>query len=233
MARPILPHRQEPGTRGERRVVHDLDARRPSSNGEQSAGSGRGDDDPRAMPADRHARPSRSETARPRRCRPGRRCPSALICVTATRPSRWPRPSWQRLDCARSSSRGRGSRWRSTPGKAVPVTLVAAPAGYGKTTAVRAWCAARRAAPAWVTLDGGDNDPVRLWSYAATAVERVHEGLGRDALQRLSSRRRLRRERRRRADERDRHLRRRGADRVRRHAGPGTTRSAWRRSTMR
>lgn len=71
-------------------------------------------------------------------------------------------------------------------GQGRAVTLVAAPAGYGKTTAVRAWCAARGAAPAWVTLDVGDNDPVRLWSYAATAVERAHEGLGRDALQRLS-----------------------------------------------
>jgi LuxR family transcriptional regulator, maltose regulon positive regulatory protein len=70
-------------------------------------------------------------------------------------------------------------------GRGVPVTLVAAPAGYGKTTAVRAWCAARRSPPAWVTLDSGDNDPVRLWTYAATAVERAYEGIGRDALQRL------------------------------------------------
>jgi ATP/maltotriose-dependent transcriptional regulator MalT len=71
-------------------------------------------------------------------------------------------------------------------GKGMPVTLVAAPAGYGKTTAVRAWCPARTSSPAWVTLDVGDNDPVRLWSYAATAVDRAHEGLGRGALQRLS-----------------------------------------------
>ena len=71
-------------------------------------------------------------------------------------------------------------------GRGVPVTLVAAPAGYGKTTAVRAWCAARRSPPAWVTLDSGDNDPVRLWTYVATAVERAHEGIGRDALQRLA-----------------------------------------------
>jgi len=70
-------------------------------------------------------------------------------------------------------------------GKNAPLTLVAAPAGYGKTTTVRAWCAARRSPPAWVTLDAGDNDPLRLWSYAATAVERAHEGLGRAALQRV------------------------------------------------
>jgi LuxR family maltose regulon positive regulatory protein len=66
------------------------------------------------------------------------------------------------------------------------LTLVAAPAGYGKTTAVRAWCASRSAPLAWVTLDAGDNDPVRLWSYVATAVDRVRQGLGGRALRRLS-----------------------------------------------
>ena len=70
-------------------------------------------------------------------------------------------------------------------GREASLTLVAAPAGYGKTTAVRAWCASRDAAPAWVTLDAGDNDPVLLWRYVATAVDRVHSGLGRDALRRL------------------------------------------------
>ncbi|MCZ7589839.1 MAG: LuxR C-terminal-related transcriptional regulator [Gaiella sp.] len=65
------------------------------------------------------------------------------------------------------------------------LTLVAAPAGYGKTTAVRVWCAGRDAAVAWVTLDAGDNDPVRLWAYIATAVDRIREGLGRAALHRL------------------------------------------------
>ena len=63
--------------------------------------------------------------------------------------------------------------------------LVAAPAGYGKTTAVRAWCASRDASVAWVTLDAGDNDPVRLWRYVATAVDRVRSGLGRAALRML------------------------------------------------
>ena len=65
------------------------------------------------------------------------------------------------------------------------LTLVAAPAGYGKTTAVRAWCASQDAAVAWVTLDTDDNDPTRLWRYVATAVDRVRSGLGRGALQRL------------------------------------------------
>jgi LuxR family maltose regulon positive regulatory protein len=65
------------------------------------------------------------------------------------------------------------------------LTLVAAPAGYGKTTAVRAWCATLDASVAWVTLDAGDNDPVRLWRYVATAVDRVRAGLGRGALRTL------------------------------------------------
>ncbi len=67
------------------------------------------------------------------------------------------------------------------------VTLVAAPPGFGKSTAVGTWCAARSAACAWVTLDARDNDPVRLWTYIATAVERIHRGLGRTAMGRLSA----------------------------------------------
>ena len=66
------------------------------------------------------------------------------------------------------------------------LTLVVAPAGYGKTTEVRGWCADLDAALAWVSLDAGDNDPVLLWRYAATAIDRVRSGLGRGALRRLS-----------------------------------------------
>ena len=65
------------------------------------------------------------------------------------------------------------------------VTLLAAPTGYGKTTAARSWCARGQAAVAWVTLDAGDDDPVRLWTYVATAVDRIRQGLGRPALTRL------------------------------------------------
>ena len=38
---------------------------------------------------------------------------------------------------------------------------------------------------AWVTLDAGDNDPARLWTYVATAVDRIRNGLGRRAINRL------------------------------------------------
>jgi LuxR family transcriptional regulator, maltose regulon positive regulatory protein len=67
------------------------------------------------------------------------------------------------------------------------LTLVAAPAGYGKTTAVRAWAENSGTALAWVTLDANDNEPARLWTYVATAVDRVRNGLGRRALNRLRS----------------------------------------------
>ena len=65
------------------------------------------------------------------------------------------------------------------------LTLIAAPAGYGKTTAVRAWAEHSESALAWVTLDAGDNEPARLWTYVATAVDRIRNGLGRRALNRL------------------------------------------------
>jgi LuxR family maltose regulon positive regulatory protein len=71
-------------------------------------------------------------------------------------------------------------------GRDASLTLVAAPAGYGKTTAVRAWCADFDGALAWITLDAGDDDPVRLWRYVATAVDRARPGLGRGALERLA-----------------------------------------------
>lgn len=66
------------------------------------------------------------------------------------------------------------------------LTLVAAPVGFGKTILVQSWAAAQsEAAVAWVSLDAGDNDPARLWTYIATAVDRIRSGLGRNTLQRL------------------------------------------------
>lgn len=67
------------------------------------------------------------------------------------------------------------------------LTLVAAPVGFGKTMLVESWCARTDTAVAWVSLDPGDNDPVRLWTYLSTAVDRVRSGLGRSALARLRS----------------------------------------------
>ena len=55
-----------------------------------------------------------------------------------------------------------------------PLTLVAAPAGYGKTTAVAQWLDQMTGRSlAWVALDSADNDPVRIWTHIATALERA------------------------------------------------------------
>ncbi len=68
------------------------------------------------------------------------------------------------------------------------LTVIDAPVGYGKTTLLRSWCAERPEAVIWMTLDGADDGPVRLWTHLATAVERLGHGLGRAALMRLGVR---------------------------------------------
>jgi len=64
------------------------------------------------------------------------------------------------------------------------LTLVSAPAGFGKTTLVSAWAAsvgARHASPrqvAWLSLDEGDNDPTRFLAYLAAALRTVGVEVG-------------------------------------------------------
>ena len=67
------------------------------------------------------------------------------------------------------------------------LTLVDAPVGFGKTVLVESWLARRGGAVAWVSLEAADNDPVRLWTYVASSVDRIRSGLGRGALARLRS----------------------------------------------
>src|SRR4051794_7457339 len=54
------------------------------------------------------------------------------------------------------------------------LTIVDAPAGYGKTTLLAMWQQADRQRPfAWISLDESDGEPLRFWSYVAAAVSRV------------------------------------------------------------
>ncbi len=62
-----------------------------------------------------------------------------------------------------------------------PVCLVSAPAGFGKTSLLSAWCSSATGGDcrlAWLTLDDGDNDPVRFWHYAAAALGAAQPGVG-------------------------------------------------------
>src|SRR5262245_59556868 len=69
-----------------------------------------------------------------------------------------------------------------------PLTLIDAPLGYGKTVLAQTWCAARsEGGVAWLSLDAADDDPVRLWRYLATGVDRIRRGLGSRALARLQA----------------------------------------------
>jgi LuxR family maltose regulon positive regulatory protein len=75
-------------------------------------------------------------------------------------------------------------------GLELPLTLLSAPAGFGKTTLVRAWIAARNADQerfdaAWLSLDGGDNDPVRFWHYVIAACQHFDSSVGWSAMERL------------------------------------------------
>ena len=75
-------------------------------------------------------------------------------------------------------------------GLAGKLTLIAAPAGFGKTTLLSAWhAAAGSTAPAlaWVSLDAADNDPLRFWSYVIVALDAVAPGSGTAALVLLQS----------------------------------------------
>jgi len=56
----------------------------------------------------------------------------------------------------------------------LPLVLVCAPAGYGKTTTLAQWVTALDQRPfAWVSLDRGDDDPIVLLSHVAVALDRI------------------------------------------------------------
>ena len=66
------------------------------------------------------------------------------------------------------------------------LTLVDAPAGWGKTTLVGEWLAKRpRTATAWLSLDPDDADPVRFWSYLIEAIRTIEPTVGDRALELL------------------------------------------------
>jgi LuxR family transcriptional regulator, maltose regulon positive regulatory protein len=72
------------------------------------------------------------------------------------------------------------------------LTLISAPAGFGKTTLLVEWLKEREdgddQSVAWVSLDEGDNDPVRFLSYLVAALRKtVGAGFGEVVLGALRS----------------------------------------------
>ncbi len=64
------------------------------------------------------------------------------------------------------------------------LTLISAPAGFGKTTLLAEWLAAAPAdqSTAWLSLGQADNHPATFWTYLLTALQAVAPGLGANAL---------------------------------------------------
>ena len=66
------------------------------------------------------------------------------------------------------------------------LTLLSAPAGFGKTTLVSEWLAGEPSGPAglqarpvaWLSLDEGDNDPTRFLAYLVAALQTIASNLG-------------------------------------------------------
>jgi LuxR family maltose regulon positive regulatory protein len=89
------------------------------------------------------------------------------LYIPSPRPHRVPRP---RLTA------------RLEAGVARPLTLVSAPAGFGKSTLLAEWIETAGRQVAWVSLDEGDDDPVRFLGYAVTALGQLAPGLGEETL---------------------------------------------------
>jgi LuxR family maltose regulon positive regulatory protein len=95
---------------------------------------------------------------------------------------------------------------RIDDGLARKLTLISTPAGFGKTTLLAEWAASRssefsvlsselaqspqlktqnsklKTAVAWVTVDAGDNDPIRFWSYVLSACRAWDPAIGKESL---------------------------------------------------
>ena len=68
------------------------------------------------------------------------------------------------------------------------LVVVAAPAGWGKTSLLRDWCSAREVTrTAWLSVDRDDNDPVRFWAHVIAAIATVSPGIGEASLQVLTA----------------------------------------------
>lgn len=62
---------------------------------------------------------------------------------------------------------------RLSEAKQQTLTVLSAPAGFGKTTLLAGWAATCGEHVAWISLDPTENDPLLFWSYVAAACQQV------------------------------------------------------------
>jgi LuxR family maltose regulon positive regulatory protein len=71
------------------------------------------------------------------------------------------------------------------------LTLISAPAGFGKTTLITEWLVSKNKGEgrgvAWLSLGESDNDPLRFWAYVVAALNTLQENIGQSALDLLFS----------------------------------------------
>src|SRR6266850_1867626 len=67
------------------------------------------------------------------------------------------------------------------------LTLISAPAGFGKTTLVSEWVAGCQRPVAWLSLDEGDNDPARFLVYLVASLQTIAANMGSGVLGMLQS----------------------------------------------
>jgi len=66
------------------------------------------------------------------------------------------------------------------------LTIVSAPAGYGKTTVVASWIEHSQLQTGWLSIDEADNDLTRFLTYFIAALQQLDEGIGLDVQAALS-----------------------------------------------
>ena len=75
---------------------------------------------------------------------------------------------------------------RLDAGLVCPLTVISAPAGFGKTTLVAEWLARCRWPSAWLSLDERDSDPARFLSYLVGALQQIEDEAGQATLATLA-----------------------------------------------
>ena len=83
-------------------------------------------------------------------------------------------------------------RLNEAPPAGHKLTLISAPAGFGKTTLLSEWIAgcepgAPQGRAAWLSLDAGDSDPTRFLAYLVAALQTIFAGIGAGVLAALQS----------------------------------------------